>query len=196
MIAVNFENSDKLKIKEKIKYYYNYVDCNSFDNLTCPCCKKKGYLQYHKRYERNLIYYEDNHLIEAKIEICVVICKNCKNNGERQKYHALLPCFIFPYHIYNGDVIIEVIGKYMKNNSVKEIVEKFNIVAKLLYDWLEKFNIYLLASSIVLEINKDKEAIIEKIKQVKAKFLKDFYNYYFHPYFLFKRTCVKLCISS
>lgn len=203
MISINlnkykpfFKVSSKNLVETAIDAYYSYVKCNDFYDLKCPCCNKKGCLKYHKSYDRHLTYYINNQLIDTTIGIATCVCTNCMNNNDKQKYHALLPDFILPYHIYEASTIVDFIYKYLfEELRVKEILERIRITHKLFYDWLKKLNKYLLPASIVLKTAIDKKNIIKRILNYNSSFLSDFYLNYSHPFFLFRLTCVDLCIT-
>ena len=104
-----FENNDNSytnKMEYYIKAYYNYCNCNNFSNLRCPLCKKHT-LKYHKTYERYFSYYINEKLFNIKITITVCVCEYCKEHNAKQKYHAILPEFIFPYVIYEASTQLE-----------------------------------------------------------------------------------------
>ena len=189
---INPQNDVK-SLEEVIKLYNNYRDCNDFSDLPCPLCKHKS-LIFHKSYERNLTYYANGELINTKINIIVCKCKYCEEVDNSQKYHALLPEFILPYHIYEASTIIKSINDYFNDAKIAEIIEKVQITHKLFYDWLRGIKIYTLSSSIILKIKDDIKAIITEIIDNNSIFLNNFYNNYQHPFFLFKLTCVPLCI--
>lgn len=162
------EKNTNTDFKTVINAYFRFNDCNCFDDFVCPCCKQKGCLSFHKTYDRNITYYKDGQVVNDIIPITVLVCKNCKNYPGRQKYHALLPDFIFPYHINNANIILSALYlKLIKQMKVEEIITKFNITHKLFYDWLYKFIIYLLPASIVLEQNKDPITIINQLRNAR-----------------------------
>ena len=195
-IKPQINSNQPITVKSLVKDYYNYCDCNAFDDLKCPCCKMKGTLFYHKKYERNLTYMEEDEVIDMVISITVLVCKNCVENNNKQKYHALLPVFILPYHVHESSLIINSIYEYLvKEQKLKEILEKINITHKLFYDWLKKIKIYSLVSSTILKENNILKIIITKIFALNERFLIDFFANFEHPFFLFKRTCVPLCIT-
>lgn len=176
-----------------IKAYYNYCNCNDFSDLKCPYCNKHS-LSFHKIYERNIAYYNNNQVINTKINITVCKCEHCSKESDKQKYHAILPEFIFPYTIYEASTIIKALNDYINKMKLKEILERLQITHKLFYDWLKKIKIYSLSSSIVLGINNDIKDILNGIIDYNSEFLKWFYDNFRHPFFLFKLTCVPLCI--
>lgn len=191
-----FENNDNSytnKIEYYIKAYYNYCNCNDFSNLRCPLCKKHT-LKYHKTYERYFSYYINEKLFNIKITITVCICEYCKEHNAKQKYHAILPEFIFPYAIYEASTIIKAINDYLQHIKLIDILTRLNIQHKLFYDWLKKFNKYLLSASIVLKVNNIINEVITNIINTSSEFIKQFYDIYEHPFFLFKLTCVQLSI--
>lgn len=192
----NNQNSTLSPILKIIKAYENYIACNDFKDLTCPCCETNGSLEYHKTYQRNLIYQHENTVIDVTINIGVVKCKNCTKLDKQQKYHALLPDFVLPYHIYEASTIINSLYNYLVQKiKLETILKKLCIRHKQFYDWLKKVKIYLLSSSILLEENINIITIIKKIYLYNRVFLNKFFLIYKHPYFLFKNTCVSLCIN-
>lgn len=183
-------------IEDIINAYYSYVDCNCFSDLTCPLCGFSGCLHYHKSYERNLIYLNDDKPVETKIIIAVLVCSHCKNIKAKQKYHALLPTFIFPYHIYESSLIIDSIYKRIcQKIKLDEILNRIKITHKLFYDWIKKIKKYLLPSSVIVKTKNEIIIVINEIYKLNDKFLIDFYNSFKHHFFLFKLTCVPLCIT-
>ena len=132
---INPQNDAK-SMKNIINLYNNYRDCDDFNDLRCPLCGNKGCLQFHKTYERNLTYCENGELINIKIDIIVCKCIHCEKANKNQKYHALLPEFILPYHIYEASTIIKTINDYIKGVKLSQIIEEKQITYKLFYDWL------------------------------------------------------------
>lgn len=200
MISINlnkiksyFTIDMEITIDNLIKAYNNYLDCNDFSDLKCPLCGNKT-LFFHKTYERNLTYYIDSILKNIKINIIVCKCEHCAKKNAKQKYHALLPIFIFPYAIYESSTILKAISDYLNKIKLKEILERIQINHKLFYDWLKKINKYILSSSIILKCNNNLKVVIKEIMNQNNIFLSIFYQTYMHPFFLFKLTCVKLCI--
>ena len=191
-----FMKSELNSYKSLINTYNNYVSCNSFNNLRCPCCKNKGVLSFHKTYSRNLSYIENDNKIDILLDVAVLKCDHCTKSNNKQKYHALLPFFILPYHIHDANMIIDSVYEYLfKQMKLREILERLKITHKLFYDWIKKINKYLLPSSIILKENNDLIKVIKKIYSYKEQFLIEFFNNYQHPYFLFRITCVDLCIT-
>lgn len=179
-------------IEQAIYDYYNYCDCNDYSNLKCPGCGNKS-LIFYKKYQRNLTYYYNNEMYDISIEIAVCKCNHCSKISGKQKYHAILPEFVLPYVIYEASTIMKALNDYYNKVKVNQILERLKISHKLFYDWIRKFNIYSLSASIVLKLNNDLKQIISKIVN-DSTFLINFYNNYNHPYFLFRITCVPLCI--
>ena len=181
-------------INEFICMYNNYRDCNDFSNLICPLCHNHS-LSFYKTYERNLTYFENSIITNNKIDIIVCKCQYCAKHHNKQKYHALLPEFISPYHIYEISIIIKAINDYLNHKKFKDIIERLQITHKLFYDWLKKILKYTLPSSIVLKINNDLNVVITEMINQSSSFLMQFYDIYHHPFFLFRLTCVPLCIT-
>ena len=101
-----------------------------------------------------------------------------------------------PYHIHEASMIIDAAYKYLiKQMKLKQILEKLKITHKLFYDWINKINKYLLPSSIVLKENNKLIKVVKQIYKQRENFLIDFFDNYQHPYFLFRITCVPLCIT-
>lgn len=190
-LKISMENP----IEYSIKCYYNYCYCNNYSNLKCPSCGKKC-LSYHKTYERNLTYYHNNEVYNTIINVAVCKCEHCSKIKGKQKYHAILPEFILPYIIYEANTIIEALYQYYNEIKLQQILDRLKIKHKLFYDWLKKLNVYSLSASIILAINNQKKLIISKIIENDYQFLNKFYLSYNHPFFLFKPTCVPLCIIS
>lgn len=191
----DYENCEST-LEILISYYYNYCKCNYFEDLKCPNCNKKGTLHSYKTYERNLSIMEGNEKKNIIITILVLKCDHCSKDKNNQKYHALLPSFVLPYHIHEASLIVESIYlRVIKKQKINEIIEKYQITHKLFYDWLIKMRMYLLPSSVVLQVNHKINVIIEKIYLLNEAFLMDFFDNYRHPFFLFKITCVPLCVT-
>lgn len=60
--------------------------------------------------------------------------------------------------------------------------------------WLNGFKKYLTVSSTILETELSIKQVLIEIKRCKDEFQYSFYQDYFHPYFLFRATCVPLII--
>lgn len=193
-IKLNMQILGKNSIEQAIYSYYNYCDCNDYSNLCCPCCGNKS-LTFHKKYQRNLTYYNNVEVFDITIDIAVCICNHCSKIPGKQKYHAILPEFILPYAIYEASTIMKALNDYYNKVRLNEILDRLKIQHKLFYDWLMKFNIYSLSASIILKINNNLKQIINNIVKDNSIFLMGFYNDYHHPYFLFRTTCVPLCIT-
>ncbi len=191
---LNIESNINDPICYAIEKYNHYCNCNDFHNIKCPSCRKES-LSFHKRYERNLIYY--NGKMQNTI-ICIVVCKceECSKFSGKQKYHAILPDFILPYTVYESSTVMNALDDYYNNMKIQQILERLEIRHKQFYDWIKKLNIYSFPSSIVLGINNDIKIIIESIVKQKNDFFNQFYYDYHHPFFLFKLTCVPLCFIS
>ena len=129
------------------------------------------------------------------INIIVCKCENCSKEKGKQKYHAILPEFILPYSIYEASTIIKAVNDYINKVKLSEILERLKIQHKLFYDWLRKIKKYIFSASIILKTNNTIQSVITHIMKEKGKFLINFYNNYNHPFFLFKLTCVTLCIT-
>lgn len=185
-------NLDSFQIA--IDIYRNYCDGNDFSSLKCPVCGKSD-LEKNTTYFRNFTYYVGNEKRDTVIEITVCMCKNCANVPDRQKYHALLPEFIFPYAIHDASAIINALNDYYSKKKLTEILERLQIRHKLFYDWINKINKYCLHASTVLGIDNKIEEVISKIVETNSVFLSNFYYNFNHPFFLFKLTCVPLCIG-
>ena len=192
-IKLNMQILGKNPIEQAIYAYYNYCDCNDYSNLKCPCCGNKS-LTFHKKYVRNLTYYNNSEVLDITIDIAVCKCNHCSQIAGRQKYHAILPEFILPYAIYEASTIMNALKDYYNKVKINQILDRLKIQHKLFYDWIKKFNIYSLSASIILKVNNDLKLIINEIAKDISIFLMNFYNDYHHPYFLFKTTCVPLCI--
>lgn len=182
-------------IETLINSYYNFIDTNYFDDLECPNCKIKGCLKRNTTYQRHLTYLASDNVINTMITITVVKCSHCAKKGDTQKYHAILPWFVLPYHLYSAHDILSACKDYYNKVKIKEILNRLKIQHKLLYDWIKKLSKYLLPSSIILSMINDKTKIINEINNNLEQFLCRFYSNYLHPFFLFKITCVPLCIN-
>ena len=201
MITLNLNNFksvvqlevDDDPIKCAIKNYYNYCDCNDFKKLKCPCCGNHS-LSFHKTYERNLVYYYNRKMNSIIVNIRVLKCSECSKIKGNQKYHALLPDFVLPYIIYEASTIMKALSDYFNKIKLNQILERLKIRHKLFYDWLKKLYAYSFSASIILKINNIIDKVISSIIEKKSLFLNDFYHNYNHPFFLFRLTCVPLCI--
>lgn len=187
------EINEEYNIIQEILHYNETLIINDYSNLTCPCCKKEGTLVFHKTYQRNFEFNIGIYRVHSKIDLIVLKCSFCKKQPDTQKYHTLLPCSIFPYHIFSENIILSSINDYLvKKEKIKDIENKYDISYQLLYCWIMIMNKYELASSIILETPSNLNNIIKNIILTKKTFLYKFYQKYFHPFFLNKRTCVPL----
>lgn len=178
-----------------LKTYEAYCQINDFNSLTCPSCKNKACLSSHKTYNRNIVFYINKYKIEATISLTVLQCSYCMKE-DKQKYHALIPNFIFPYHAYSADIIIKTLYNLLiKKIKVNEMIRSIQISHQLLYKWLKGLYTYSIPSSIILQVKANVITIIECIHLLKSSFLLDYYQTFNHPFFLFKPTCVPLSIT-
>ena len=192
-IKSNMQILGRNSVEHAIYAYYNYCDCNDYSNLKCPSCGNKS-LSFHKKYQRNLTYYCNGEVINTKIDIVVCKCEHCSKIPGKQKYHAILPEFVFPYAIYEASTIMKSLDDYYNETKLEQILQKLQITHKLFYDWLKKINKYLLPASVILKAINNSKVIIDLIVKSNSNFLMDFYDNYQHPFFLFRLTCVPLCI--
>ena len=192
-IKSNMQILGKNSVEQVVYDYYNYCDCNDYSNLRCPCCGNK-LLSFHKKYERNLTYYYNGEIFDITIYIAVCKCNHCSKVAGKQKYHAILPEFILPYMIYEASTTMKALNDYYNEIKIKQILDRLKIQHKLFYDWLNKFNKYVFKASIVLGVMNDIKNVIFEIIKYNSTFLMNFYNNYYHPFFLFRLTCVPLCI--
>lgn len=200
MHIVNIEKNEAynqdFSILQEILDYEKTLIVNNYTNETCPCCKKEGTLSFHKKYPRNLVFNIGNYRINAQIDLIVLECSFCKEQHNKQKYHTLFPKFVFPYHIFSENIILSSINDYLnKNSKIKDIENKYNISYQLFYYWIMIMNKYDMASSIILKIPCSISNIITTIISNIKIFLYRFYQKYFHPFFLNKKTCVPLAIT-
>lgn len=195
-IDTNTDLNESYNILYTILSYEETLTVNDYSNFTCPNCKRKHTLQFHKTYPRNLIFNVGNYIVTAKINIIVLQCNHCKNNKDQQHFHALLPDFIFPYHIFSENIILNCLDdKFVNNKKVREIESNYRIPFQLLYYWIKIMKKYQMVCGIILKIPIDLTNIIKGILNNKQLFLIMFYQKYFHPFFLFRRTCVDLAIT-
>ena len=196
---------NKLNIKEKntenilyyLKMYETILTINDYTSFKCPLCKKEHTLSFHKTYERNIIFHLFNYEIVAKIKLIVLECSYCKEyNKDIQHYHAVIPDYIFPYHTYSSNIIMNcLIEHYLNKLIIKEVIEQANISHQLYYKWLNEFNKYSLISSIILQTKNEIKEILQEIENRLEELQRNFYKNYNHPYFLFRKTCVSLVIT-
>ena len=196
---------NKLNIKEKntdnilyyLKMYETILTINNYTSFKCPLCKKEHTLTFHKTYERNIIFHLFDYEIVAKIKLIVLECSYCKKyNHNKQHYHAIIPDYIFPYHIYSSNIIMNcLIDHYLNELIIQLIIEQANISHQLYYKWLNEFNRYSLISSIILQTKNEIKEILQEIIDRLEELQRNFYKNYNHPYFLFRKTCVSLVIT-
>lgn len=178
-----------------IKAYEISMRMNDFVCLKCPLCKHKHIFSYHKEYIRDIIFYVGEYEITAKLHITVLECSFCKQQPEKQHFHALLPDFIFPYHIYSAILILDCLyERFIKKAKIEAIIEKRNISHQLFFKWLRGLKIYKFSSSTILSIEANIVLVITEINDNLYSFLNKFYQTYYHPFFLFRVTCIPLVI--
>lgn len=178
-----------------IKIYETIGKINDYQEYQCPNCKRKDCLHYHKTYERDIVFYIGNKRIEAIIHLLVLECKHCKHDKDEQHFHAIIPDFIFPYHIYSANIILNTIyDRLIKKIKIYKIIEKNRITKELYYKWIRGFKKYSISANTVLGVENNLESIIQAILNDIHMFLYKFYQTYYHPFFLFKPTCVPLSI--
>lgn len=188
-------NNDSYDILNEILLYEETYLINDYSNLTCPHCKNHNTLSFHKLYSRNIVFTVGSYIITAKIKLVVLECSYCKKLKEKQHFHTLLPNFIFPYYSYSSKIILYSIEEKFNNNKIEDIINKYKISYQLLYYWISILIKYLLICSTILKIPVIVSNIINEIIKDRRTFLKRFYQQYFHPFFLNKKTCVPLAIT-
>ena len=193
---LNVSSQNDTSILYYIKVYESLLTINDYSNFKCPLCKKDHTLSFHKTYERNIILHLNGYEVIAKISLIVLECAYCKEyNRNSQHYHAIIPDYIFPYHIYSSNIIMNcLIEHYLKELTINQIIEQANISHQLYYKWLNEFNKYLVVSSVILKTKANIKEILIEIKSRLEELQYNFYQSYNHPYFLFKETCVPLII--
>ena len=201
ILSINKLKNEKPNLKDNILYYLKVYESiliiNDYSNFKCPLCKKEHTLTFHKTYERNIIFHLNGYEIIAIIKLIVLECSYCKKyNHNKQHYHAIIPDYIFPYHIYSSNIIMNcLIDHYLNELIIQEIIEQANISHQLYYKWLNEFNRYSLISSIILQTKNDIKEILKEIINRLEELQHSFYQNYNHPYFLFKKTCVSLVMT-
>jgi len=189
MIPVRINNCNTFKLK--CQEYQNFVASNDFSNLVCPICDTKGDFTRNTSYVRNLIYIEDESFddieynsnlnsIDTKLKITVIRCNSCG------KYHALLPTFILPYHIYSAYfIMISLQAKLIKNLNMNKLLESLGISHKLFYYWNRIFLNYIPSSSTVLDTADNSPPNILKLIIFNFEnFLSNFYEQFKIIFFL------------
>ncbi len=178
-----------------IKTYEIMGKINNYEEYQCPNCKRRNCLHFHKNYERNITFFIGNYKVEAIITLLVLECNYCKNYEDEQRYHAILLDFIFPYHTYSANIILNTIyGRLINKIKVEQIIEKNKITKELYYKWVRGFKKYSMSADTILGIGEPLELIIKAIVNDIHTFLYRFYQTYYHPFFLFRSTCVPLSI--
>ena len=191
MIPIKVNNNNP-NFSQKLSEYNNFIDSNDFSKLICPLCNVIGQFERNTSYIRNYTYIEEEcfenfennikNIVDTHIKITVIRCNACK------KYHALLPTFILPYHIYSAYfIMLALFLKFFKHKSIETILNSLNISHKLFYYWVFVFKTYLPHASIVLKSNNDPPEVLKLIVCDFESFLSNFYNHYFHMFFL--NTC-------
>lgn len=176
-----------------IKCYEQILHANDYSFLKCPLCNNND-LIFHKTYTRNITFAIDDYIIDGTIELAVVKCKHCQTK-EKQHYHTILPDAILPYHLFSSAIVLNAINDKMNKIKNSIILEKYKITRQLFNEWLKIFDKYKYASSTISKSIIDKRIIIKYILNNKEEFQYQFYEQYFHPFFLNKSTCVKLAIT-
>lgn len=194
-LDTNYPND--LSLLYYLKYYEELIYVNDYHSFKCPLCKNNE-LSFHKTYFRNIVLHINNYEINATINLIVLECNYCKKyNKDNQHYHALIPDIIFPYHIYSSNIIMNVlIEKKLNKLKIEEIVLKYQISHQLYYIWLNELKDYMIVTSIILGCKNEITDILKELKINLEKLQYDIFKKYFHPYFLFKKTCVPLIIRT
>ena len=197
--VVSIEKTDicnnSFHILNEILLYEETYMINDYSNFICPCCRNKDTLSFHKIYSRNLVFTIKDYLITAKIKLIVLDCSHCKKYKKNQHFHTLLPDFILPYHSYSSNIILDSISDKFNNEKIENITNKYKISYQLLYYWITILNKYLFVCSIILKIPIIISNIINRINENRKQFLKIFYQQYFHPFFLNRKTCIYSVIT-
>jgi len=169
LINIKFVN---LNHDDTVKQYNNYIDANNFSKHICQNCKTRGRFSRNTSYNRGYVYRENDEVIETTINITVVQCEAC------EKYHALLPAFIFPYHIYSASFILMALEmKLIKQENLIKLLTYLNISPQLLYYWLRVFNKFIPSSSVILSSSlTDNVSLLEHILNDIETFISKFFS--------------------
>jgi hypothetical protein len=145
LIPIFIKTKDK-NIDDQMYEYYNKVDTYSYKDY-CTNCKSINDFSKHSTYERNCVFLNDsNSLSETTIIITVVKCNNCS------KYHALIPSFLFPYHVYSSMTILFVLNKRKEEKELKllKFLDSLNINYYTYFYWYNKSFIILTKSTTII----------------------------------------------
>lgn len=197
IISINETNNyTESNILNTIKEYEIFTKVNDYSDLKCPLCKHDNIFHYHKTYKRNFIFNMWNYEVNAILTITVLECSYCKNNNKgKQLYHSLLPIDVLPYHTYSSNFILNTLqDRLLKGQKIQEIIESKNISHQLFYKWLKGLKLYTISASTILGIKKEIIDVIREIMKDLYSFLFQFFENFYHPFFLFRLTCVPLVI--
>ncbi|MFA7065086.1 MAG: DUF6431 domain-containing protein [Bacilli bacterium] len=194
----NKEKTGKNLSKEILLLLHFYLETliiNDYSDYKCPICKNKNTLKFHKCYYRNIVLDLYGHRLEGEIKLIVLKCDNCFTSGN-QKYHTLMPDFIAPYHSYALTIILDTINlRLLHKMQIENIIYAKLITKRDYYRWITKFNKYVKSASLILGVDSNAKKVIHNILIKGFLFYEQFFDFYEHPFFLFKPTCVPLSIT-
>jgi len=106
------------------------------DKSVCAGCGAEGALVYYCVYMRYLDELVDGATTRKEIALDRYKCEKC------DKTHVVAPGeLLIPYTLHSLGFIIAVLKAYIKREQpVRQIVEKYQIVVSTLYVWIKKFS--------------------------------------------------------
>ena len=126
-----------------IDFSHSFKDYNEILNFygiweyACPGCNAGHSLHRHAKYERNLIVYESQGLVEKQLEILRLQCGSCHST------HAILTSDMISFFIFSIEAFLYLIAMCLApESSVLKAEQKTGISYQLLYRFLQIFHEY------------------------------------------------------
>ena len=113
--------------------FQNETDVFRHYDKHCPSCGAVGKLTPYGSYSRGFVYYQDEKVIDFRINPIRFKCGSCDTT------HAILPDILIPYSPYSIRFKVAVlIAYYRKTATVAAICEHFCIAISTLYAWKKR----------------------------------------------------------
>ncbi|MDR2572068.1 MAG: DUF6431 domain-containing protein [Oscillospiraceae bacterium] len=107
---------------------------SDFASTRCPKCLAIGRFNLHGSYQRYVLYFEDENLLDKYIEIKRIKCRSCKTT------HAVMPGDIIPYKVLSLLIILLILIHYhIAKIPVLKIAAEWDFSFQFIYDTLTAY---------------------------------------------------------
>lgn len=182
IIQVNKKVNSVSKMIDEYEQQLNVI------GVVCPCCKSNDFI-YYGSYYRNVVYLENNRIIEKRLGIKRVLCKKC------HKTHAIIPSFLVPYKQYGMKLILVLINN-LENKEEPEILleERAKISRQIVSIWKKQYNEYI-NKICTMYVKFNKKEVLKLIIKEKD-IIKKYYDEYLEIFMMKRQNIFYNCIPT